>query len=127
MRTRRWLRYLVVLALCAAAIAYLAIPGLPGVDLVVINVGRSNMHRVTVHVTGRSYEVEDLLPGAVVNRRVRPTSESHVEIDFTDDQGQHHRLAGGGYFEPGYRGMIVIEVSDGKVVRSFGQPQPSLY
>jgi len=43
------------------------------------------------------------------------TGESHLEIQFTDGDGQDKRLDAGGYFEPGYRGTINVSIKDGVI------------
>jgi len=49
---------------------------------------------------------------------VHPTGESHLEIEFTDADGQAKRLDAGGYFEPGYRGTIDISIKDGVIQKN---------
>jgi hypothetical protein len=87
----------------------------PGVYVTVVNHGPETLHAVTVQVTGRAHVLGDLAPGQSKRRRVLPTSESHAEIEYTDEQGRRVDLGGGGYFEPGYRGELLFEVRDRKV------------
>ena len=68
-----------------------------------------------LHVTGASYQLGDIGPGESATARVNPTSESHLEVEFTDRDGQSQRLHADGYFEPGYRGMIRVEIKDGLI------------
>jgi hypothetical protein len=88
----------------------------PGVHVTVRNTGQGAMRETTLHVTGRAYRIGDLASGSAHACTVSPTSESHIELEFTDERGQRPRLEVGCYFEPGYRGRIDIEVRDGKVV-----------
>jgi hypothetical protein len=114
-----------VVALVAGVIGYAALA--PGVHVTVRNTGREPMRQVTLHVTGRSYSLGDVPPGATCTKKVFPTSESHVELELTDEQGRRRRLVAGCYFESGYRGRIDIEVKDGAVVAVTGEALPSLY
>src|SRR5262245_29457254 len=110
--------------LATALVAYWAAFG---VRVTVANEGTTLMRDVVVHVTGRSYSVGDLPPGSSKSVRVLPSSESHVEIEFTDEQDQRVRLASGPFFEPGYRGEVRIRAGDGEIKDVQGQPLPSLY
>ncbi|WP_020654294.1 hypothetical protein [Massilia niastensis] len=83
-----------------------------GVTFVARNVGTEPMRSVVVHVTGRSYPIGDLAPGASKSVRVSPTSESNIELS----QSGHARLTVGGYFEKGYRGTISADVTTESVV-----------
>lgn len=75
------------------------------------------MRDVVIHVTGRSYSLGVLMPGGSCTKYVTPTSESNVQVEFTDERGRRIRLDGEGYFEPRYnRGTIEIQVDDGQVV-----------
>jgi len=111
--------------LVAALIGFGVIP--PGVVVKVRNTGQEVMRDLTVHVTGREYSLGDLLPGDFRTRKVLPTSESHVEVEFTDELCQRVRLNAGGYFEPGYRGEIYIEIRDGMLVAVKHQVRISIY
>jgi hypothetical protein len=98
-----------------------------GVQVSVSNDGDTPVHDLVVHVTGRSYPIGDVQPGSSRNLRVNPTSESHLELEFTGEDGRRVRLDAGGYFEPGYRGRIDVRIKDGKIEDSQGQPLPSIY
>ena len=69
-------------------------------------------------VTGTSYNLGDIPPGATAHATVHPTGESHLEIEFTDADEQAKRLDAGGYFEPGYRGTIDISIKDGVIQKN---------
>ena len=73
------------------------------------------MRSVVLHVTGVSYQLGDIPPGASATARVRPTSESGLEIEFTDSDGKVQRLNAGGYFESDYRGTIRVSIKDGAI------------
>ena len=87
-----------------------------GIHVSVTNTGQDVLRDVTVHVTGRSYPLGDLSPFTSHACEVSPASESHVELELTDAQDRRVRLNAGGYFEPGYRGTMEIQVRDGKVI-----------
>ena len=88
----------------------------PGVQVTVQNTGSTAMRSVVLHVTGNSYQLGDIQPGESATARVRPTSESGLEIEFTDSDGKVQRLDAGGYFESGYRGTISVSITDGVIV-----------
>jgi len=86
-----------------------------GLHVVIQNTGSQPLRSVVLHVTGASYSLGDILPGATAHATVHPASESHLEIDFTDPTNKTERLDAGGYFEPGYRGTIDISIKDGVI------------
>jgi hypothetical protein len=53
-----------------------------------------------------------------VTARVNPTSESDLEIEFTDSDAKARRLHAGGYFESGYRGTIRVSIKDGVIEKN---------
>jgi hypothetical protein len=63
-------------------------------------------------VSPGSYPLGDLAPGASVSATVVPLTESHLEIEFTDANGNMKLLNAGGYFEAGYRGTIRITIKN---------------
>ncbi|MFO0448833.1 MAG: hypothetical protein ACK52I_09255 [Pseudomonadota bacterium] len=103
--------FLVVLAL----IVVLALQFRPGIQVTIQNTGSTPMKSVVLHVTGASYDLGEIAPGAEATARVRPTSESHLEIEFTIADGKTQRVNAGGYFESGYRGTIRVEIKDGVI------------
>lgn len=87
----------------------------PGIQVTVQNTGSQSLGAVVLHVTGESYDLGGVTPGASTQVIVRPSSESHLEIEFTDGNGNRKRLNAGGYFERGYRGTIRVSVKDGVI------------
>lgn len=83
-----------------------------GVAFSLTNVGTVTMKAVTVHVTGSSYLVGDLGPGATKKIDVNPAGESHIEVAFSDSR----RLIIDCYIEDGYGGRITAEVTPEKVI-----------
>ena len=86
-----------------------------GIRVTVKNTGAAPLRSVVLHVTGASYNLGDIAPGDSATARVQPTSESDLEIEFADAEGQPQRLNAGGYFESGYRGTIRVTIKDGVI------------
>ena len=86
-----------------------------GIEVIVENRDPTPLKSLVLHVTGASYPLGDVPPGAVVAKRVKPTGESHLEIEFTGADGKPRRLDAGGYFEPGYRGTIRLSIRDHQI------------
>jgi hypothetical protein len=89
-----------------------------GIHVSIQNTGSQPLRSVVLFVTGTSYNLGDIPPGATAHATVHPTGESHLEIEFTDADGQAKRLDAGGYFEPGYRGTIDISIKDGVIQKN---------
>jgi hypothetical protein len=89
-----------------------------GIHVTIQNTGSQPLRSVVLFVTGTSYNLGDIPPGATAHATVHPTGESHLEIEFTDADGQAKRLDAGGYFEPGYRGTIDISIKDGVIQKN---------
>lgn len=87
----------------------------PGIQVTIQNTGSTPMRSVVLHVTGNSYQLGDIPPGESATARVRPTSDSGLEIEFTDTDGKVQRLDAGGYFESGYRGTIRVSIKNGVI------------
>ena len=89
-----------------------------GIHVTVQNTGSEPLRSVVLHVTGGSYSLGDITPGSTAHAMVHTTGESHLEIEFTDPDGQAQRLDAGGYFEPGYLGTINISIKDGVIEKN---------
>jgi hypothetical protein len=85
----------------------------PGVRVTVENAGTEPMRAVALHVTGRSYPVGDIAPGGCTETIVVPTSESDLQIEFTDGLGNERRVQIDCYIEPSDRGEIRARIKDG--------------
>ena len=115
-KKRSWLPFAIpVILLVAVLIGILAFQLRSGIRVTIENTGTTTLESVVLHVTGASYNMGDIVPGASATARVSPTSESHLEIEFTDADGKVQRLDAGGYFEPGYRGTIRVSIKDGVI------------
>ena len=111
--TRRrllWLGFIAALLLILAGY-YLAHRGL---FVRVTNKGPGGLRDVRVKVTGNSYSLGEIAEGESKIVQIEPVGESHVELTFTDAEGQFGRVVAG-YFESGYNGEIVITVKNGKL------------
>ena len=114
-KNRWWLLAIPVGLVVAIVIAIVAFQLRSGIRVTVENIGKTPLNSVVLHVTGVSYNLGDIAPGAEATVRVNPPSESHLEIEFTDADGKTQRVNAGGYFESGYRGTIRVEIKDGVI------------
>jgi hypothetical protein len=114
-RRRLWLLPMPAVLVIAVLSGLLVVQSKSGVRVTIQNTGSSALKLVVLHVTGASYKLGDIAVGESVTMRVDPTSESHLEVEFTDIDGQVQRVNGGGYFESGYRGTIRVEIKDGQI------------
>ena len=112
-KKRWWLLAIPIMLLIAVGVVLFQFR--PGIQVTVQNTGSTPMHSVVLHVTGATYELADIPPGASATARVKSTGESHLEIEFTDSDGKVQRLDAGGYFESGYRGTVFVSVNDGAI------------
>src|SRR5947209_4261248 len=118
-KRRRWWLLAVPIAVLALFVALLfQQTGSSGIRITIQNTGSADLRLVVLYVTGREYPLGDIAPGASAHATVNPTSESHLEIGFTDAGGQPKRLNAGGYFESGYRGTIRISIKDGTITEN---------
>jgi len=83
-----------------------------GVEFTLANSGPEVLHSVTAQVTGRSYALGDLPSGGSKTVKLKPTSESHIELLFPTAPG----LTIDYYFEHNYRGRIIASVTSRAVV-----------
>ncbi len=115
-KKRWWL--VAILVVLPIAVAVILFQFRPGIQVTVRNTGSTPMRLVVLHVTGATYELADIAPGASATVRVKSTGESHLEIEFTDSDGKVQRLDAGGYFESGYRGKIRVSIKDGTIEKN---------
>ena len=115
-KKRWWLAAIPIVLLIA--VAFVLFQFRPGIQVTVQNTGSTPMHSVVLHVTGATYELADIPPGASATVRVKSTGESNLEIEFTGSDGKVQRLDAGGYFESGYRGTIHVSIKDGTIEKN---------
>jgi hypothetical protein len=114
--TLAWLLPAAVLAVTAVAVGVTLTRTRPGVHVTVVNHGPQLLPTVVLAVTGRVHSLGDLGPGEATTRKVLPTGESDLQIEYTDDQGRRRRLKVDCYIESGYRGAMRVEFRDGRIV-----------
>lgn len=97
------------------ALVYYLLLYKPGIHVTVQNTGSQPLRAVVLFVTGNSYSVGDIPPGATAEATVKCTGDSHLEIEFVDDAGETKRLDAGGFFQSRYRGTIRVSIKDGLI------------
>ena len=96
----------------------------PGVRVSVENAGTEPMRAVALHVTGRSYTIGAIARGGCAGTIVVPTSESDLQIEFTDGRGNARRVLVECYIEPSYRGEIRATINDSRLEMTEQRIQP---
>jgi len=86
-----------------------------GVSVTVQNISQSPMHSVVIHVTGGTYPLGDLAPGASARATVKPTGQTHLDIDYSDAAGKKHELRASGPFDDRFQGTIGVSIKDGVI------------
>ncbi|MBM4093701.1 MAG: hypothetical protein FJ276_30485 [Planctomycetes bacterium] len=117
-RKRHWRIAAVLICLLfgvMVALAYVVLFCQPGIHVTVQNTGSTPLRSVVLFVTGNSYNLSDIPSGATADATVKCKGDSHLEIEFADDDKQTKRLDAGGFFQPGYRGTIRVSIKDGVI------------
>jgi hypothetical protein len=111
---RKYFKYIIpgIIFLIAVVIGLYSFTG--GVKVTIHNVSNSAITGVIVHVTGNSYPVGDIPAGLFKKVKVVSKGESHIEIEH---EGVQERLIVDCYFEQGYGGEIIIEITPDSVVK----------
>src|SRR6266480_7768809 len=92
-----------------------------GILIVITNSSGDTLEGVTVIVTGslerkNIYVAGTLAPGKRTRLFVRPTTESHINLDLVHSTGEHQEETIAGYVEGGYCGKIAVSIfPDGMV------------
>jgi hypothetical protein len=81
------------------------------------NVGDQPLDEVILHVSGRSYTVGTIHAQTHTTVSVVPQFESHLEIEFTSQNGRRKLENAGGYFAPNIPADVFVEM-DGLGIRS---------
>jgi hypothetical protein len=116
---RRWVFVLLMLAVIPiAGGAFVWYRLSHGIRVSLTNKGPEPITNVVAHVTGNTHRIGDLAVGETRSFRVHPTSESHLELTFDDRLKQEHRINAGGYFEPGYRMNIEVDIQNDVITRN---------
>ena len=89
-----------------------------GVKVVVGNTGTAAMRDVHVVVTGGSYGLGDIRPGEYRAVHVKPTGDSSITLQYTDEGGGDPQSVDlDCYIEAGYAGSVSVDVANGLIVR----------
>jgi hypothetical protein len=113
-----WLQAIFVCLIFILIISLMILRLRAGIRVTVLNAGTKPLRSVMLHVTGSSYDLGSIAPGASAEAIVNPNSESHLEVEFEDIDGQVRRLNAGGYFESGYRGTIRVSIGDNEIEKN---------
>lgn len=81
-----------------------------GVSVTVANNSGGDLTDVLVKFTGGTNSVKKLDSGNSYTSKVKPSSSSHLDIEFIDSSGGMHSEKIDVYFEPNYRGAIYVTV-----------------
>jgi hypothetical protein len=97
------------------SIAFALLQLVTGVQVTVRNSGAATIHSVILYVTGGSFPVGDLTPGNSATTTVRPQGDSHVEIGYSDSDGEPVRLSVDCYVERGHTGTIDVSIKNRRI------------
>ena len=114
-------KWIVAIAVISLLLLYGALRTRSGIQVTITNTGNAPIRLVVLHVTGNSYPLDDIVSGSSRKAIVKPTGESHLEIELIDKGGHPQRLNAGGYFEPGYCGSIDVSIKDGVIESNVGR------
>ncbi len=71
----------------------------------------STFKSCVVQVTGNSYPIGDLPPGASTTVNVNPTGESHIVVEYTDGKGVKRRVPVDCYMDVGIGMKIEFKIA----------------
>lgn len=83
-----------------------------GVFLTIKNNAHNNVYEIMVHYTGGHYQIPILTPDASTKRRINPTSESNISIEFKDHNGNKHSSLVDVYIESEHSGSLDVELNE---------------
>jgi hypothetical protein len=87
-----------------------------GIAVTIENKSGHRVENVVLRYTGGTKEVKEIEDDTSWTGHIDPNGESHLEIDFIDQQNRKHHSKIDTYFEKGYQGMIIITIGqNGKV------------
>jgi hypothetical protein len=86
-----------------------------GIAVLIRNDSGETLRQVSVKVEsignrGKNHDLPDLAVGARVRIYVRPLTESHVNLEFSDARGEKHVETVVGYVESGYCGTATTTI-----------------
>ena len=114
-RRRRWLLVVLICGVMAYSIGTYIYQHLPGIQVTILNTGSTHLRSVVLYVTGGSYPLGDIAAGGSAEATIRSAGKSHLEIEFTNVDGERKRLDAGGYFSSEFRGTIRVSIKDGAI------------
>ncbi|MCP5048515.1 MAG: hypothetical protein GY940_15200 [bacterium] len=88
-----------------------------GVILSFTNNSGQTLRDLEIFYTGGSVSVEKSVPGSTETFKVNPTSESHIEIQFKDQNNKTYKGNVGVYFESGYSGTLDMEIDSFREIK----------
>ena len=87
-----------------------------GVKVTIRNTGTVPLYSLSVHVTGKTYDLGDIAPKETKSVVVNPKGESHIEIEH--GKGDKRKvITTDCYLESGYKGKIVIDLDSEKALK----------
>jgi len=87
-----------------------------GVFVVITNRQSTPITDVVLHLTGQSIQVGQIDAGQSLRVKVSPSSDSHVEFEYTDRfDGASGRITHDCYFGPGFQGQIQLDIEEGSI------------
>ncbi len=120
---RKWRRNLVLVVFAGLLFIYLKSLMSPPSKVVLTNVSAQTMRSVTVHVSGKSYDIGDLMPGVPTSVEVRPEGDSHVELSFDGNR----RLKIDCYTAADSGDIVTATVTPQTVITVETRPPPTVY
>jgi hypothetical protein len=112
-----------IVVLTTAVVHFAVKNATAGVDFTLTNSGPEVLQSVTVQVTGRSYLLGDIPSGGSKTVKLKPTSESHIELLFPTAPA----LTIDCYFEPNDGGRIIATVISRAVVTAKDEVQMEFF
>lgn len=89
----------------------------------IANVGGVVLHDLSVQVTGATYRLGELEPGARISQRLDPSGTSHLEVDWRTPDGQAHHRVIDCYFSSGWpewTGTLRVDIAAAEIQRVDG-------
>ncbi len=86
-----------------------------GVRVIVTNKGPQTLHSVSILLNENRYPLGDIKPGETKSIVIKPTRESHLQIEH--GKTQRKRIKIDCYLEKGYKGEVKIELTSSKLLK----------
>lgn len=115
----RWFRWLWLFLLVVGSVGGCMGPG--QITLAVTNNSGLPVQTVVARFTGGTAQLGPLKVGERQETMIKPTGESHIELDIYPASGKVEHRQVDTYFEEGYRGKIEITLGGGFTVHSSEQ------